>query len=136
MPTHRPERIAEMIHSELATRLRTDIKDPELTPISITRVEVPRDLGKATIFFLPLGGGEVSESLAAALDRAGRRLRGAIGRELRLRTAPELCFRVDTHHVQAMNVSSLLDRIGRELRGAEPVVAEDFDGDDEDGREE
>jgi ribosome-binding factor A len=126
MPTHRPTRIAEMIHAEVAQRLREDVKDPELTPISITRVEIPRDLGKATVWFLPLGGGAVTRSLQDALNRAARQIRGGIGRALRLRTAPELVFREDLDHERAVGVSVMLERIGRELRASEPAVA--FDG--------
>lgn len=119
MPSYRPDRVAEMVHRELSTRLREDIKDPGLSEISITRVEMTRDLGHATVFFLPFGGGEVSEKLADALERAGRRLRGPIGRELRLRTAPEIVFELDVRHEEAVRITHLLSRIGSELRAKE-----------------
>lgn len=119
MPGWRPERVAEMVHRELALRLQTEIKDPDLVPISITGVEVTRDLGTATVRFLPLGGGEVTEALREALDRAARRLRGPVGRALRLRTAPVLIFVEDADLERAVRVTSLLDEIGRELRKKE-----------------
>ncbi len=80
MRGHRAERIAEMIHRELAVRLRRDIKDSELVPISITRVEVTRDLRRADVRYMPLGGGQAPESLQDAMERAARALRGPIGR--------------------------------------------------------
>lgn len=119
MPSYRPARVAEMIHRELAQRLREEIKDPELTDISITKVDVSRDLGRATVWYLPLGGGEVTEGLRGAVDRAARRLRGPVGRALRLRTAPELVFEVDPHTDEAVRITSLLGRIGEELRESE-----------------
>lgn len=118
MAKWRPERVAEMVHAELAVRLRQDIKDPELTDISITRVDMTRDLGRATVQFLPLGGGEVPDSLLEALERAGNRLRGPIGRALRLRTAPQIVFTVDVHTDNAVRITSLLDQIGQERRDA------------------
>jgi ribosome-binding factor A len=114
----RPERVAEMVHRELAQRLREDVKDPDLGPISITGVDVSRDLGRAVVRFLPLGGGEAGPELDAALGRAARTLRGPVGRALRLRTAPELVFVRDADLERAVRVTSLLDEVGRELRGA------------------
>lgn len=112
----RPERVAEMVHREIAQRLREDVKDPDLGPISITGVDVSRDLGKAVVRYLPLGGGEVGPTLEAALARAARMLRGPVGRALRLRTAPELVFVPDHDLERAVRVTSLLDEVGRELR--------------------
>lgn len=115
MPSHRPERIAEMIHREIAERLLTEIKDPEMEPISITSVEVTRDLGRATVHYLPLGGGASSKGLLSALERVARGLRGPVGRALRLRTAPELVFVYDAQHEEAVRVTHLLEEVAREL---------------------
>jgi len=114
MPGFRAERIAEMIHKELAQRLRLEIKDPRVGPISITSITVTKDLSRAVVLFLPLGGGDPSDELSAGLEAAGRKLRGPIGRALRLRHAPELVFRFDEHHAQAVAVTRLLDKLQRE----------------------
>lgn len=114
MPSYRPERIAELIHQELAQRLVLEVKDPRVTPISITGVRVSRDLKLAEVFYMPLGGGEVSGELREGLDEASRRLRGPIGRALRLRHAPELQFVIDTTTEDAIRVTHLLDRLARE----------------------
>lgn len=111
---HRPARVAEMIHRELAQRLRTEVKDPRLEPISITHVEVSGDLGRAVVSFLPLGGGEIGIDLQDALDDAARELRGPIGRALRLRRAPELKFERDTKTETAFRVDALLAEARRE----------------------
>lgn len=111
---YRAERVAELIHKELAQRLRLEVKDPRLEPISITDVSVNRDLSKARIRYLPLGGGEASEMLQEGLDAAAKKLRGPIGRALRLRHAPEIVFEFDEQHDQAMAVSNLLAKLSRE----------------------
>ncbi len=107
----RPERIAEGIHSELAGRLRTDIKDARLSDVSITKVEVSKDISRATVHWLPLGGGAAGVDLVEALADAARRLRGPIGRALSLRHAPELVFVRDIHMDAAIKVTGLLDRL-------------------------
>ena len=114
MPSYRPERIAEMIHRELAQRLRLEVKDPRVTPISITGVEVTRDLRRAEIAYMPLGGGDVSAELQEGLEEAAKRLRGPIGRALRLRHAPELVFEVDSTTEEAIRVTRLLDELARQ----------------------
>jgi len=115
-----------VIHRELARRLREEIKDPRLVPVSITRLTVSKDLGRATISYMPLGGGEVTDELQAAMADVGRQLRGPIGRQLRTRRTPELVFVPDTHTEEAIRLTSLLNRIGQELRDQEEdVVAEE-----------
>ena len=114
----RAERIAEQIHRELAQRLRLEIKDPRLEPISITHVKVSGDLSQAVVEYLPLGGGTVSADLSDALDEAARRLRGPIGRALRLRHAPQLQFHLDTHTEEAVRLTSLLRNM-ESARGGE-----------------
>lgn len=114
MAGHRPERIAELIHKELAMRLRLEVKDHRVTDISITHIKVSGDLRYAKIHYLPLGGGKPSEDLQAGLEQAAKQLRGRIGRALRLRHAPELSFEPDTHTDNALHMSSLLDKLSAE----------------------
>jgi ribosome-binding factor A len=130
MPGHRPERVAEMVHRELAERLRTDIKDPRVTPISITRIQVNRDLSRAEVAYLPLGGGRPTEDLSEGLSEAARRMRGPIGRALRLRHAPEIVFTWDADAEEAFRVLGVLDRLRRERaeRDGDAVAATGDDG--------
>jgi len=125
MPGFRPERIAELIHKELAQRLRLEIKDPRVGPVSITSLTVTKDLSRATVRYLPLGGGEPDADLADGLDQAARKLRGPIGRALRLRHAPELVFEYDEHHAKAVAVTQLLDKLQQEREAAEEQSEEE-----------
>ncbi|TVQ90982.1 MAG: 30S ribosome-binding factor RbfA [Deltaproteobacteria bacterium] len=115
MAGYRPKRVAEMIHRELAVRLPQSLKDPGLGFVSITHVEVTRDLGVARISWSPLGGGEPSPELVQAVDEASRALRGPIGRALRMRHAPELRFLLDGHTDAAVRMTTLLNEIRQDL---------------------
>ena len=119
MSGFRPKRVAAVIQRELATRLRSFISEAEWGYISITHVEVTRDLQRATISYMPLGGGEVSPELKEAMDQAARRLRGPIGRALRVRTSPELTFIPDTHTHEAVRMTALLTELGESLNHEE-----------------
>jgi ribosome-binding factor A len=111
MAGFRAERIAELVHRELAVRLHRDFKDPRFSPISITRVDVSKDLSRALVHYLPLGGGESTAELKEALASAAKQLRGPVGRALGIRHAPEIVFAHDTHTEAAIRVTSLLDRL-------------------------
>lgn len=124
MAGYRPQRVAEMIHRELSVRLRDALKDPSFAPVSITHVEVSRDLGSARVSWTPLGGEAPSDELVDAVDEAARRLRGPIGRALRLRHAPELRFELDVHTDNAVRLTALLGEIGRELDDREHAEQE------------
>ena len=119
MPAHRAERVAEMLHRELDERLRLEVKDHRVTPISITSIEVSRDLSRAVVEFLPLGGGAVEKDLLDGLAQAARKLRGPIGRALRLRHAPEIVFRVDAHTEEAIRITGLLSQMERDRAARE-----------------
>lgn len=116
MPGYRPERVGEMIFRELAERLRSQIKDPRVVPISITKVEVTRDLSRAVVSYMPLGGGEPAADLREGLEAAAKQLRGPIGRALRLRHAPELVFTYDERTDAAFRVTAILDKLSAERR--------------------
>lgn len=116
---YRPKRVASEIHRELSTRLRGFISETEWGYISITHVDVSSDLQRAVISYMPLGGGEITQELQEAMAGAAKRLRGPIGRALRVRTSPELIFKPDTHTEDAVRMTALLNQIGETLRDEE-----------------
>lgn len=124
MAGYRAQRIAELVHRELAERLRLEVKDPRVEPISLTHVEVTRDLSRATAHYMPLGGGEPSKELRDGLAEAAKQLRGPIGRALRLRHAPEIVFVVDAHTDRAFRVSALIEQVARELPADDPPTVD------------
>lgn len=72
--------------------------------MSITSVEVSGDLSVARVRFLPLGGQGDSAAILAGLTAASGFLRRQLGRQIRVRTVPELRFEVDEEHDRAFNV--------------------------------
>ncbi|WP_372610109.1 30S ribosome-binding factor RbfA [Aquicoccus sp.] len=96
-PSQRQLRVGELIRRTLAQVLaRGDVHDPELNRMSITvgEVRVTPDLKIATAYVLPLGG-EGQEDAIKALARNKGELRRIIGKDLTLKYAPDLRFRLD-----------------------------------------
>ncbi|MBL4813770.1 MAG: 30S ribosome-binding factor RbfA [Rhodobacteraceae bacterium] len=96
-PSQRQLRIGEVIRRELSTVfLQSKLHDPVLYGLSITvgEVRASPDLKIATVFILPLGGGDKDEVLDA-LRRNKQELRWIITKNLRLKHSPELRFELD-----------------------------------------
>lgn len=109
----RPDRVAEAIREEVARWLQRDAQDPRLTAtlVTVTGVEVSRDLRSAKVFVTTLGDDAQREGVMAALAEVAPQLRGPIGRALRLRSAPELSFRLDGSVAYAARIETLLQQI-------------------------
>lgn len=108
--TRRPDRVAEGIRMEVATFLAGDVKDPRVrgTLITVTGVDVTRDLGHATVFVSVMGSDAERESALAGLASTASHLRARVGRALRLRVAPEIAFRYDESVARAARIETLL----------------------------
>jgi ribosome-binding factor A len=107
----RPERLAEGIREEVARIVASDLKDPRIGFVTITRVEVTHDLGHARVLVGVLGGDAERERSLAALKSAAGFVRREIGRRLRIRVVPEIEFRYD----KGIDAT---DRVARLLREA------------------
>jgi ribosome-binding factor A len=121
-PGSRAARVADGIRAELMDLLlRGEVRDPDAKGVMISEVKLTDDLRSARVMIRIADGtpaDEVRRTRAVkALDRAGRFLRGAVGRKLALRHAPELRFFWDEGVDHALRVESLLAEIEREGKG-------------------
>ena len=66
----RLHRVAEQIQHELADLLRTEVKDPRVGMVTVTRVDVSADMAHAKVYFTALTGREHAAA-AEALARTG-----------------------------------------------------------------
>lgn len=100
-PSQRQLRVGELIRRTLSDVLiRGDVHDPDLGRMHVTVGEVrcSPDLKVATAYVAPLGGtlgGEDAEVMLKALRRNTVELRHLVAREMTLKYAPELRFRLD-----------------------------------------
>ena len=92
----RPDRVAEAIREEVAGFLADGVKDPRVRGlVTITGVDVTRDLRHAKIFVSIMGDDAERAETLEGLSAVASHLRGRVGRALRLRVAPEIAFRTD-----------------------------------------
>lgn len=94
--SERLARLAQEIKKEVSSILATEVKDPRLGMISITDVEVARDLAVAKIYFSQLGDEEEQARTLEGLERAKGFIRTELAKRLRrVRHTPEIVFLFD-----------------------------------------
>jgi ribosome-binding factor A len=118
-PTHRIERVGELIRQALAEILaRGDILDPDLDrrPVTISGVRMSPDLKQATVSVMPLGG-QNGEATIAALNRHKKELRARVAHRIDLKFAPDLRFALDSSFDAQARIDALLKKpeVARDL---------------------
>jgi ribosome-binding factor A len=110
-PSHRPERVAEVIRQTVAAFLTGDVRDPRVGFVTVTAVEVSADLGHAKVRVSVMGSEEDKVKSLEGLASAARFLRVQIAKVLTLRVTPELRFELD----RGIEHAQRIDRVLRDL---------------------
>ncbi|MBI1354486.1 MAG: 30S ribosome-binding factor RbfA [Acidobacteria bacterium] len=121
----RRARAAEQIRQDLIEILESEVDDPNLPSVHITKVELAPDYSYARALVVPSEGPdeaiENEEAFLAPLRRASGYLRSLLADRLDIRRVPQLEFRVDRGAQNAERIETLLKRI--EKRRKEPLAA-------------
>jgi ribosome-binding factor A len=104
----RQQRIDHEIQRELARVISTELKDPRLGFVTVTRVEVTADLQTAKVFVSIIGDRHVARQSMDALKSAAGYMRGELGAAVKLRHTPELVFVEDRTTERAIALSGVL----------------------------
>lgn len=108
----RTQRIGDQMQRELAQLIRREVKDPRVGLVTITAVDVSRDVGHAKIYVTVMGQDDaaaIAQSIKV-LNTAAGFLRMQLGREMKLRSVPQLHFHYDESVVRGAHLSSLIER--------------------------
>lgn len=127
----RSERVAGSMRRELARLIQMEVKDPEVGFVSLSDVEVSRDLSHAKVF-ITVFESEKADSSLKALKRASGYLRRRLGQEMRIRSVPELHFHHDSSVETGQRMDGLIDAAvaaDREYADADADLDADLDAD-------
>ena len=115
MASHRKDRVAEEIKKELSDIIRDDMKDPRVKGlVSVTYVEVSRDISSAAIYLSCLGDTEAQDNTIKAFKQAAGYLRGELANRMNLRFMPELAFKLDHSIQHGARINELINQQNRE----------------------
>ncbi len=108
---HRPERLATLLHEELAAAITTLVKDPRVGFVTVTGVRVSPDGTHADVRVSVMGDDAAKTRAMEGLGSATGFLRTHLARALRLRTTPELHWKLDRGLEHAARIDRLLDAL-------------------------
>jgi len=105
----RTRRVGEQIQRELAVLIQQEIKDPRLGMVTVSAVDVSRDLSVAKVFVTVLDEEHDMKQTLDVLERAAGFLRHCLGKSMSLRCVPTLKFIYDASVSHGNRLSSLID---------------------------
>ena len=109
--SHRTERIAEQLREEVSQILATEVADPGVGLVTVTRVKVTPDLSLARVYWTLLGDDAERKRTTKALQRAAAFVRHVLATRVTLRRVPEVFFQYDEGLAAHQRVEELLHEI-------------------------
>ena len=109
---NRADRVASVLQRELAVLIRDELKDPRVTGVSVSEVEVSRDLSHARVYVL-LAADSDRQAVMAGLNQAAGFLRARLKPMLKMRIIPQLRFLEDDSVDRGEHIDQLLARLNK-----------------------
>ena len=104
---HRTDRVSAQLRRELGTLVHEAVREHGLPSVSVSDVEVTRDLAHAKVFVTALQPERAQEAMEG-LKELTRPLRYGLGRAMQLRHVPELHFHYDDSVDRGERIENLL----------------------------
>ena len=112
--SHRVERVAEQIREEVSQILATEVSDPGVGLVTVTRVKVTPDLSLARVYWTSMGDAKQRTATTKALSRAAAYVRHLLSMRLTLRRSPEVQFLFDRSVAAQDRVEQILYELKQE----------------------
>jgi ribosome-binding factor A len=109
VPGRRQARLADQVRDEAAEIIASELKDPRIGFVTVTRVELTRDLHEARIWVSALGSDQERQMTLEGLTSARGYLRHEISHRLRLRRSPEISIRLDRGAEDSEHMERLIE---------------------------
>jgi ribosome-binding factor A len=107
----RADRVASYIKRQVSDIIQMELSDPRLRFVTITDIELTKDLRFAKLYFSALGEKPQKDAAEKALKSACGFIRNLIGQRIRLRFVPELMFKLDESCEQSLKIEKILQEI-------------------------
>lgn len=135
MSSRRKERVSEALRQAVSKVIITELKDPRMGFVTVTKVEPSPDLTSAKVFVSVLGEPSVCRRTMQGLTSARGFIRRAVGQLVTMRSVPALRFVADDSVKRSIRISRLIaDALGEHQAGPEDAGPEDA-GDEDTGPE-
>jgi len=105
----RNQRLGNQVLRTLNELLRFETKDPRLDGVSLSAVDLSRDLSVARVYFSMLDPSADAAPVQQGLEKASGFLRAKLGRAIKVRHVPELRFEHDDSAAEGQRIADLID---------------------------
>ena len=116
----RIDRVNAQIKKEISRIIHQELGDPRLQFVTITGVEVSRDLRTGKVYFSTLGEKAAAEAAQSALMSAAGIIRRYVGSNVKMRYTPEFHFVYDRSAEFSARVEQTLMEIHHDETGKSP----------------
>jgi ribosome-binding factor A len=114
----RLQRVNQLIREEISHLIQRELKDPRLGFVTVTEVDVAKDLRTAKVYVSVLGPEADWQASLKALESARGFIRNWLVPRLRLRAVPHLTFHPDRSMAHAAHIQTVLEGLRTEERSA------------------
>lgn len=109
MSSRRIEKLSEVIKQEISKIMLYELKDPRISFITVTNVELAPDLRRAKIYVSVLGDETTQVKTLRGLEHAKGFVQTELGSRLKIRYTPILTFCIDETAKKSLHISKLID---------------------------
>ena len=108
----RTQRVADYLQRELAAVIQHGVRDPRVGMVSITGVDVSRDLRHARVYYTVMGidSSEDASESTEVLNKAAGFLRSQLSKSSNMRSVPQLRFYFDSSVGRGRELEDLIRR--------------------------
>ena len=107
----RVRRVSELVRRQVSQFILRELADEGLGILSVTAVDMSRDLQQATVFVSPLARGPDIDSILITLEENVPAVRRDLAQSLHLRRVPNLTFRYDESVERGQRLTKMIDEL-------------------------
>ena len=115
MPSHRLQRVRELLKREIGEAIRREIPISQAGLVTVNDVDVAGDLRVATVFISILGNAEQQRTGLSLLKKNRSRIQGLVAKSVILKYTPQIRFVVDDSVVRGNRVLAILAELEKTL---------------------
>ena len=107
----RVRRVSELVRRQISQFIIRELADEGLGILSVTAIDMSRDLREATIYVSSLSRGDEIKNLLAVLNKNVPAVRRDLAQSLHLRRVPNLTFRYDESVERGRRLNKMIDEL-------------------------
>lgn len=122
----RVDRLNSLLKEVLSEVIRREVRNPHVaTLVTVTRVDISKDLHYAKVFVSVIGSQEEKEQTIAALQSAAGFIAVNASKKVVMRYFPELTFKLDISVDHHLRIDEILNKIHEEEKSRKPATSEE-----------